>query len=213
MCGIAGAFQQPDGKTAVSTMTDRIGHRGPDASGIIELVSPESAVVLGHRRLSIIDLSSAADQPLAKDGLTLTYNGEIYNHREIRRELEAGGVRFTTRSDTEVVLEAWRRWGAESLSRLRGMFAFAIHDESTGSLALARDPFGIKPLYVMPRGEGILFASELKALLAAVGSELVMEPAAMVASALYYWVPQEYVPVRGVHKLPPGTWTEYHRDG
>lgn len=213
MCGIAGAFQQPDGKTAVSTMTDRIGHRGPDASGIIELVSPESAVVLGHRRLSIIDLSSAADQPLAKDGLTLTYNGEIYNHREIRRELEAGGVRFTTRSDTEVVLEAWRRWGAESLRRLRGMFAFAIHDESTGSLALARDPFGIKPLYVMPRGEGILFASELKALLAAVGSELVMEPAAMVASALYYWVPQEYVPVRGVHKLPPGTWTEYHRDG
>ena len=213
MCGIAGAFQQPDGKTAVSTMTDRIGHRGPDASGIIELVSPESAVVLGHRRLSIIDLSSAADQPLAKDGLTLTYNGEIYNYREIRRELEAGGVRFTTRSDTEVVLEAWRRWGAASLRRLRGMFAFAIHDEQTGSLTLARDPFGIKPLYVMPRGEGILFASELKALLAAVGSELVIEPAAMVASALYYWVPQEYVPVRGVHKLPPGTWTEYHRDG
>src|SRR6478735_5252005 len=213
MCGIAGAFQQPDGKVVVTTMTDRLGHRGPDASGVLELVAPDSAVVLGHRRLSIIDLSQAADQPLSKDGLTLTYNGEIYNHDQLRRELQGRGVRFATRSDTEVVLEAWRAWGPASLRRLRGMFAFAIHDERTGSLVLARDPLGIKPLYVMARGEGILFASELKAILAAVGSELTVNSAAMVASALYYWLPQEYDAVQQVRKLDPGTWAQYHRDG
>lgn len=213
MCGIAGAFQQPDGKLVVTAMTDRLGHRGPDASGVLELVSPDSAVVLGHRRLSIIDLSSAADQPFSKGGLTLTYNGEIYNHADLRRELEARGVRFTTHSDTEVVLEAWRAWGPASLRRFRGMFAFAVHDERTGSLTLARDPLGIKPLFVMARGAGILFASELKALLTAVGAELTVSPAAMVASALYYWLPQEYDAVQQVRKLAPGTWARYDLDG
>src|SRR4051794_4916210 len=213
MCGIAGAFQQPDGKLVVTTMTERLGHRGPDASGVVEIVAPESAVVLGHRRLSIIDLSAAADQPFSKAGLTLTYNGEIYNHDELRRDLRARGVQFSTRSDTEVVLEAWRAWGPASLRRLRGMFAFAVHDERTGDLTLARDPLGIKPLYVMARGEGVVFASELKAILAALGGELTVNPAAMVASALYYWLPQEYDAVRQVRKLGPGTWTAYHRDG
>src|SRR4051794_17011042 len=213
MCGIAGAFQQPDGKLVVTTMTDRLGHRGPDAAGVLEIVAPDSAVVLGHRRLSIIDLSTAADQPFSKGGLTLAYNGEIYNHEDLRRELQGRGVRFVTRSDTEVVLEAWRAWGPASLPRLRGMFAFAVHDERTGELTLVRDPLGIKPLYVMARGDGVVFASELKAILAAVGAELTVNPAAMVASALYYWLPQEYDAVQQVHKLPPGTWTAYHRDG
>lgn len=213
MCGIAGAYQQPDGKVLVSTMVDRIEHRGPDARGLVELVDPETSVVLGHRRLSIIDLTTASDQPLRKDGLTLSYNGEVYNYLEIRRELEGRGVRFATRSDTEVVLEAWRVWGSDSLRRLRGMFAFAIHDERTGSLSLARDPLGIKPLYVMPRGEGVLFASELKAIVRAVGDELTINPAAMVASTLYYWLPQELDALQQVHKLPPGSWRTYHRDG
>ena len=96
------------------------------------LVDPDTAVVLGHRRLSIIDLSSAADQPFAKGGLTLTYNGELYNYRELRRELETLGARFATASDTEVVLEAWRAWGPGALRRFRGMYAFAIHDERIG---------------------------------------------------------------------------------
>ncbi|HEU5241115.1 MAG TPA: hypothetical protein VFU25_03805, partial [Ornithinibacter sp.] len=213
MCGVAGAYQQPDGKVLVTAMVDRIAHRGPDAGAVVELVDPDTAVVLGHRRLSIIDLSSAADQPFAKGGLTLTYNGELYNYRELRRELEALGVRFTTASDTEVVLEAWRAWGPRSLRRFRGMYAFAIHDERTGDLALARDPLGIKPLYVMPRGDGILFASELKAIVTAVGPELSVDPAAMVASTLYYWLPQEFDSVRGVHRHPAGTWAVYHRDG
>lgn len=213
MCGVVGAFQQPDGKVLVGAMVDRIGHRGPDACGLVELVDPETSVVLGHRRLSIIDLSRASDQPFSKDGLTLSYNGEVYNYREIRRELEGRGVRFVSASDTEVVLEAWRAWGTDALRRFRGMFAFAIHDERTGSLTLARDPLGIKPLYVMPRGAGVLFASELKAIVAAVGSELSVDPAAMVASALYYWLPQEYDAVHGVRKLQPGSWSTYFSDG
>jgi asparagine synthase (glutamine-hydrolysing) len=213
VCGVAGAYLQSDGKLVVNTMIDRLGHRGPDACGILEIVDPETSVCLAHSRLSIIDLSSAADQPLVKDGLTLSYNGEIYNYREIRRDLEALGVAFTTSSDTEVVLEAWRAWGIGSLERFRGMFAFAIHDERTGSLTLARDPLGIKPLYTMRRGDGVVFASELKAIVSAVGPELSIDPAGMVASTLYYWLPQEYDAVRGVNKLPPGSWTEYRRDG
>lgn len=213
MCGVAGSYQQADGKVLVTAMVDRIAHRGPDAGAVVELVDPDTAVVLGHRRLSIIDLSSAADQPFCKGGLTLTYNGELYNYRELRRELEGLGARFATASDTEVVLEAWRAWGPKALPRFRGMYAFAIHDESTGHLTLARDPLGIKPLYVMPRGDGILFASELKAIVTAVGPELAVDPAAMVASTLYYWVPQELDPLRGVHRHPAGTWAEYHRDG
>jgi asparagine synthase (glutamine-hydrolysing) len=213
VCGVAGAFQQADGKVIVSTMVDRIGHRGPDACGVLELVDPDSSVVLGHRRLSIIDLTTASDQPFAKEGLTLSYNGEVYNYREIRRDLEARGIRFGTQSDTEVVLEAWRAWGPAALRRFRGMFAFAIHDERTRSLTLARDPLGIKPLYVMPRGDGVVFASELKAIITALGPELRVNPTAMVASALYYWLPQELDAVQGVSKLPPGSWVTYSSNG
>jgi len=213
MCGVAGSYQQPDGKVLVTAMTDRISHRGPDACGVLELVDPETSVVLGHRRLSIIDLSAAADQPLVKDGLALTYNGELYNYRELRAELERAGVSFRTGSDTEVVLEAWRAWGTDALARFRGMFALAIHDAATGNLTLARDPLGIKPLYTMRRGRGMVFASELKAIIAALGSELSVDPTAMVASALFYWVPPRHDALRGVHQLPAGTWTELHRDG
>jgi asparagine synthase (glutamine-hydrolysing) len=213
VCGVAGTFQQPDGKLVANAMIDRLAHRGPDACGVLEIVDPTSSVALAHRRLSIIDLSAESDQPFTKDGLTLSYNGEIYNYRELRRELEGKGVAFVTGSDTEVVLEAWRAWGTRSLRRLRGMFAFAVHDESTGTLTLARDPLGIKPLYVMRRGEGVVFASELKAIVTALGPELVVDPAGMVASALYYWLPQQYDAVRGVEKLPAGSWAEYRRDG
>ena len=213
MCGIAGAFQQTDGKVVVTTMIERLTHRGPDAGGVLEIVDPSTAVYLAHRRLSIIDLSAAADQPLTRGGLSLSYNGELYNYREIRRQLEAAGVTFTTSSDTEVVLEAWRAWGVRSLERFRGMFAFAVHDASEGTLTLARDPLGIKPLYTMRRGDGVVFASELKAIVAALGSELTVDPAGMVASTLFYWLPPEYDAVREVRKLPAGSWTTYRRDG
>ena len=168
MCGIAGCYQQSDGQKLVDVMTDRIAHRGPDAAGTWGHEDDRVTVQLGHRRLSIIDLTAAADQPLTKHGLTLVYNGELYNYRSLRAELASRGVRFATKSDTEVVLEAWRAWGPEALRRFRGMFAFALFDERSGELVLARDPLGIKPLYFLPRREGVIFASELKALVAAI---------------------------------------------
>ncbi len=213
MCGIAGCYQQADGQKLVDVMSERIAHRGPDAAGVWSHQDDRVSVQLGHRRLSIIDLSAAADQPLSKHGLTLVYNGELYNYKELRAELAGRGVRFATKSDTEVVLEAWRAWGQDALRRFRGMFAFALADTATGELVLARDPLGIKPLYYLPRGDGVLFASELKALLAALGSELSIEPGALVASMLYYWVPEQRCAIRGVQKLPAGSWARFRPDG
>ena len=213
MCGITGCYQQADGQKLVDIMTDRLAHRGPDAAGIWSHEDGRAAVHLGHLRLSIIDLSDAANQPLTKGGLTIVYNGELYNYKELRAGLVARGVRFITESDTEVVLEAWRAWGPEALRRFRGMFAFALADEAAGDLVLARDPLGIKPLYYLPRGEGLLFASELKGIMAAVGSELRIDPGAMVASMLYYWVPDQRCAIEGVRKLPPGSWARILPDG
>ena len=197
----------------VDVMSDRIAHRGPDAAGVWSHKDDRVSVQFGHRRLSIIDLTAAADQPLSKHGLTLIYNGELYNYKELRAELVARGAVFATKFDTEVVLEAWRTWGPDALLKFRGMFAFALADTTTGELTLARDPLGIKPLYYLPRGDGVIFASELKALLAAVGPELSIEPGALVASMLYYWVPEQRCAIRGVQKLPAGSWARFRPDG
>jgi len=213
VCGIAGCYQQTDGQKLVDIMSDRIAHRGPDAAGTWSHEDGRVVVQLGHRRLSIIDLSAAADQPLTKHGMTLVYNGELYNYQALQAELASRGVRFATSSDTEVVLEAWRCWGPGALDRFRGMFAFALLDEQTGDLVLARDPLGIKPLYYLRRGGGVVFASELKALVAAAGSELRIEPGALVASMLYYWLPEQRCAIDGVEKLPGGSWVRFRPDG
>ena len=194
-------------------MSERIAHRGPDASGSWYHETEGVSVHFGFRRLSIIDLSPAADQPMHKDGLTIVYNGELYNYRALKAELIVRGTTFKTQSDTEVVLEAWRSWGPAALGRFRGMFAFAIMDERTGELVLARDPLGIKPLYYMRRASGIVFSSELKAIVAATGSELRMEPGALVASMLYYWLPEQRCAISGVAKLPAGSWAQVRPDG
>ena len=213
MCGIAGCYQQVDGQKLADIMTDRIAHRGPDSVGMWRHEGDSLAVQLAFRRLSIIDLSAAADQPFRKHDLVLIYNGELYNYRALRAELRARGVRFSTESDTEVVLEAWRCWGPAALRRFRGMYAFALVDVATGELFLARDPFGIKPLYYLPRGGGVVFASELKALVTAVGSELRIDPGALVASMLYYWLPEQRCAIDGVRKLPGGSWARFRPDG
>ena len=213
MCGIAGCYRQPDGPKLVDIMLDRMAHRGPDATGVWASEGGPADMQLGHLRLSIIDLSTAADQPLVKDGLVISYNGELYNYKELRAELIASGIRFRTESDTEVVLEAWRRWGPDVLPRLRGMFAFALADEHTGELILARDPLGIKPLHYLPRSGGVVWASELKGLVAALGSELRMEPGALIASMLYYWLPEQRCAIDGVRKLPAGSWARWRPDG
>jgi asparagine synthase (glutamine-hydrolysing) len=214
LCGIAGSYRWPDGAAVTARLTEAIAHRGPDGHGAYSHpVIGGGQAHLGHRRLSIIDLTETGAQPMVVDGLALTYNGELYNAPELRAELAAMGVRFRGTSDTEVLLEAWRRWGAACLPRLRGMFAFAVYDERTGELVLARDQLGIKPLFLLRRGAGLVFASELKALAGELGGSLRVDEAAMVASLLYYWVPDTRCAFREVEKLPPGSWLRCRPDG
>src|SRR5579872_1766688 len=165
MCGIAGFLGPPD-HLLLAEMCERIAHRGPDDEGFLE----RGQASLGHRRLSIIDLDHG-HQPFSNEAgnLHLVYNGEVYNFRELRRELEEEGARFATHCDTEVVLVAYERWGAACFERFNGMWALAFLDERPRSgpeLVLSRDHLGIKPLYYAEAGGRLLFASEIKALLA-----------------------------------------------
>ncbi|HEU5469750.1 MAG TPA: asparagine synthase (glutamine-hydrolyzing) [Actinophytocola sp.] len=213
MCGIAGTYLWPDGGPLTDRLTDTLAHRGPDGAGRYTHRAGAGEVHLGHRRLSIIDLSETGAQPMVSDGLALTYNGELYNAPQLRAELAAAGVRFRGSSDTEVLLEAWRRWGTDCLPRLRGMFAFAVFDERTGELVLVRDQLGIKPLFLLRRGDGLVFASELKALAGALGPQLRVDDTALIASLLYYWVPDQRCAFREAEKLPPGSWLRIRPDG
>lgn len=163
MCGIAGIVNlngMPAEHAVLQRMTDAIAHRGPDGEGHYV----DGPIGLGHRRLAIIDLSSAGHQPMAtEDGrFVLTYNGEIYNFHELRTELEAQGHCFRSRTDSEVLLKAYMCWGKDCLPRLNGMFAFAIWDRKERTLFLARDRYGIKPLYLFRRNNVLLFGSEIK---------------------------------------------------
>src|SRR5258706_12137816 len=166
MCGIAGHLSLsggPGDAAAVRAMAGALAHRGRDGEGFFA----DGPVALGHRRLAIVDLSAAATQPMtdASGRFTIVFNGEIYNHPELRTGLEGEGVRFRSRSDTEVLLEGYARWGADVLPLLNGMFAFAIWDAKERTLFLARDRFGEKPLhYAHEPGRDFRFASELKAL-------------------------------------------------
>ena len=213
MCGIVGTCNLSSTAGQLAAMSAAIAHRGPDADGTWRSSDDAGRVQLGHRRLSIIDLSAAANQPFVKDGLVLVFCGEIYNYRELRAELQATGSRFRTSSDTEVLLEAWRRWGPASLRRLRGMFAFALFDEQDATLTLARDQFGIKPLFWMEQDGGVAFASELKGLRPLLGERPPIDNTAIVASLMYYWIPEDHCVYKSVHKLPAGSWLQVGPDG
>jgi asparagine synthase (glutamine-hydrolysing) len=213
MCGIIGTIGIADVGIPFDRLVNQLIHRGPDAGGLCKSSYADQPIKLGHRRLSIIDLSESANQPFEKDGLVLVFNGEIYNFRKLRSQIEAAGIKFRTNSDTEVVLEAWRLWGQESLPRLRGMFAFALYDRNDGRLILARDPFGIKPLFVLRHGQGIAFASELKALLPIAGPTATIDDHGVIASLIYGWVPNDFSMYRNITKLPPGHWLERRIDG
>lgn len=210
MCGILGASGHTLDDDQFRRGLRAIAHRGPDADGVYHI----DRLWLGHRRLAIIDLSSAANQPMSKLGLVLSFNGEIYNYRQLRRELEGLGSSFTTDSDTEVILEGWRVWGTGVLARLRGMFAFAMYEERTRRLFLARDRFGIKPLFVWyePDVRRIAFASELKAL-PALGLRPTISDKAVTSLLLYDWIPEEYCIYSEVTKLPPGAVGTFDSDG
>jgi asparagine synthase (glutamine-hydrolysing) len=216
MCGIAGAVvrqEQAFDRAMLARMLEAIAHRGPDGEGIAEIAGPEGArVFLGHRRLAIIDPEGAA-QPMrdAARGLTLTFNGEIYNFRELRRELEARGHGFTRDSDTEVLLHAYAEWGERAVERLRGMFAFAIWDAREAKLFLARDRFGETPLFLREEGGAFYFASEIKALLVPAGRPAVDESAVWDYLAFRY-VPGPKTLLAGIRKLAPGTCATW-KDG
>ncbi len=212
MCGIAGSYNLSLDAEVAEAVSLAIAHRGPDAAGHWNSGDLGPPVWLCHRRLSIIDLSSAANQPFEKDGLILIYNGEIYNYRQLQSELASLGAIFRTSSDSEVLLEAWRHWGPASLDRLRGMFAFALYDTANRRLILARDHFGIKPLFYQARDGGLAFASELKALRPMM-DEVRVDETALVASVMYSWVPEGHCMFVGAEKLAPGTWLEIGPEG
>ena len=206
MCGIAGVLHAKGGDAcplALRRMTDAMRHRGPDGDG----AWLDGPVGLGHRRLAIIDLSAAAAEPMTgEDGATvLTFNGEVYNFRALRAELEALGHRFRSRTDAEVVVHGYEAWGEDVVRRLNGMFAFAIWDGHRRRLLLARDRYGIKPLYWHWDGSRLLFASEIKAILAHGGVRRAVSPDALVEYFTFQNIFSDLTLFEGVHLLPPGT--------
>lgn len=205
MCGIAGAISLSGVRVArlpasLDVMSDLIRHRGPDGDGV--WIHDGGGIGFAHRRLSIIDLSETAAQPMTDAGDNwIVYNGEIYNYRELREEL--GSENFRTRSDTEVILHAYRRWGRECVSRLRGMFAFALWDEANRSLFCARDRFGIKPFYYTRVDGVVYFASEAKALLPFL-RHIATDPRALAEYLTFQYTLGEHTLFEGISQLLPG---------
>ncbi len=212
MCGILGAIGNMAARVTEADFLDAldlIRHRGPDGGA----VWGAPGVRLGHRRLAIIDLVQRADQPMLQGGLAIVFNGEIYNFRELRTQLAALGHTFTTNSDTEVLLQAWRRWGPDCLTRLEGMFAFALWDGAQEKLYLARDRYGEKPLFVHKGTEGIAFASEMPPLIRLAGGSLRENNAAIGLFFLYSYIPAPHGALLGISQLEPGCWMEWSARG
>ena len=207
MCGICGELRfdgaSPDIE-AIKRMSAKLARRGPDHAGTFT----EGPLVFGHRRLAIIDLSPSADQPMVDTALqlALVFNGTIYNYRELRSELIAMGYSFFSEGDSEVILKAYHAWGDACVQRFYGMFAFAVWDSRRASLFLARDRFGIKPLYLAQDGQRLRFASSLQALLAGGGIDTTLDPVALHHHfTLHTVVPAPHTILSGVRKLPPAT--------
>ncbi|MDY7545658.1 asparagine synthase (glutamine-hydrolyzing) [Glaciimonas sp. CA11.2] len=210
MCGLVAIFAYASTGPAIDReelikIRDHMGKRGPDGAG--HWISANGKVGLGHRRLAIIDLSEGGHQPMgSKDGnVQIIFNGEIYNFKELRNELEQKGHYFNSHSDTEVLLAAWLEWGEDMCSRLRGMYAFVIWDSNKQGLFLARDPFGIKPLYISDNGTTMRIASQVKALLAGGAIDTRTDAAGQVGFYLWGHIPEPYTLYKGVRSIPAGT--------
>ncbi len=208
MCGISGLVNC-GGREILTRMTHVQSHRGPDDFGIWEQRFPDGSYVgLGSRRLAILDLSTSGHMPMANEdrSVFITYNGEVYNFAELRRQLQSGGHRFVSDTDTEVVLHLYEEEGPDCVTRLNGMFAFAICDMRSGTptLFLARDHFGVKPFYYWYRGRQMAFASEIKALLEVPGITAEMDPESLHQFLTFLWVPDPKTMFRGIFKLPAG---------
>lgn len=218
MCGVAAIYayhaaSPPADVVELRAMSTRLARRGPDGNG--SWVGGGGRLVLGHRRLAIIDLDRRAAQPMvsACERYVISFNGEIYNYRELREELLARGCSLRTTSDTEVLLELFARDGTAALARLRGMFAFAIWDEQERVLWLARDPYGIKPLFYADDGWTVRAASQVKALLAGNGVSLDPEPAGIVGFFLYGSVPEPFTCFQQIRAVPAGAIVRIDRLG
>jgi asparagine synthase (glutamine-hydrolysing) len=214
MCGFAGelAVGRAADRGAVERMAATMSDRGPDGEGSWA----HDAVALAHRRLKIIDLTSAGSQPMVDSdlGLTIVFNGCIYNHRELRAELEGDGYRFFSTSDTEAILKAYDKWGRDCVSHFAGMFAFGIYEHATGRLLLARDRLGVKPLYLAETAGALRFASTLPALLAGRGIDTSIDPVALHHYLSWHAVvPPPRTILNGVQKLPPATTMLVEPDG
>jgi asparagine synthase (glutamine-hydrolysing) len=214
VCGIAGVLDRsgrPADPAVLRRMGDVIAHRGPDDSG----EWTDGPVGLVNRRLAVIDLSVSGHQPMTtSDGtLAITYNGELYNFRELRAELEARGHRFASQTDTEVVLLAYREWGAAAVERFNGMFAFAIWDSREQQLFLARDRYGIKPLYWARAGDVVLFGSEVKSILAHGALRAALSPPHLLEYLTFQNIFTDGTLFAGVRMVPPGTHITVGRDG
>lgn len=206
MCGIAGIFNvggEPVSPVVLRRMTDAIAHRGPDGEGFYS----DGFVALGHRRLAILDLSPAGHQPMisASSQVVLSYNGEIYNFRELRAELQALGHQFRSHSDSEVLLNAWVQWGRDCVRRFNGMFAFAIWDKRDQSLYLVRDRYGIKPLYYARWGQTVLFGSEQKAILQHPAAKRVVDKEALLEYFTFQNIFTDRTLLQDVKLLPPAS--------
>ncbi len=213
MCGISGVLTPRIlDQRILGEMSGALRHRGPDQDGVF--ASPERGVYLGHRRLSIIDLSDRGRQPMTSScgRFVVVYNGELYNHVELRRSLIERGCSFRSASDTEVLLHAYGQWGKQCLQHLNGMFALALYDIPANKVFLARDRIGEKPLYYVHQAEVFAFASEAKALrpLRQLGLELGIDPEQVAALLGYMWVPdRSRTLLKHVQRLEPGHWGEF----
>src|SRR5256712_1061127 len=204
MCGLAAvARQRPRGVSAelLERMAAAIRHRGPDGFGLYA----DDRIGLAHVRLSVIDVAGGAQPMTNEDGaVRVVYNGEIYNYLELRHELEVRGHVFRTRSDTEVLVHGYEQWGEGLLERLNGQFAFALHDRRTASLFLARDRFGILPLYYTERGGDLYFAAQIKALLPSGEVERALDPEGLGEVFTFWAARPPRTPFRGIRALEPG---------
>ena len=206
MCGIAGFidFKKDSNEEMLANMACAVSHRGPDGQGIFYTNTLDATIGLGHRRLSIIDLSSAANQPMHYDGLHLIFNGEIYNYEEIRNALIAKGHQFHTHSDTEVILHSWREWGADAVHQWHGMFAIAMWDEKLNEFICIRDRAGVKPLNYYWNEELFIFGSELKSLITHPHFKKEINRNAVASFLQYASISYPHSIYQNTHKLPPG---------
>ncbi len=217
MCGIAGQinFSEPVLERHIFAMNTALKHRGPDGEGVF--INPAKTVGLGHRRLSFLDLSEAGKQPMCNEAgsLWITYNGEIYNYLELRVELESYGHKFNSHTDTEVILHGYEQWGIHILSKLKGMFAFGIWDEKSQELFLARDRFGIKPLYYYQNNakSNFVFASEIKGIQANETTHTTLNHSAFSDFFVYRYVPSPGTIWQEVKKLPAAHYLIYKQNG